>query len=327
MKQRVSIIMYHYVRDLGYSRYPEIKGLGIDQFKEQIAYIQYHYQVISAYDLMDAVESGTSLPSNALLLTFDDAYSDHFTYVFPVLDEEKLPGCFFPPAKCILEHQVLDVNKIHFILASVQEKTVLVDEIFRYLEENRHNYELNSSEYYWEKVAKPSRYDPAEVIFIKRMLQRELPEGLRKIITDRLFQKFVTNDEAAFSEELYMSLDQIACLQRNGMYVGSHGFDHYWLDTITAETQKREVDQSLQFLEMVGSRTDRWVMCYPHGSFNASLLKILNQNGCVLGLTTEVGIADLTHNDPLILPRLNTNDLPKEAEAAPNEWTRKGLSA
>jgi len=323
MKQRVSIIMYHYVRDLGYSRYPEIKGLGVDQFKEQIAYIQRHYQVISAYDLMDAVQSGARLPSNALLLTFDDAYSDHYSYVFPVLDEEKLPGCFFPPAKCILEHQVLDVNKIHFILASVQEKGKLVDEIAQYLDENRSAYGLKPNEYYWEKVAKPSRYDPAEVIFIKRMLQRELPEGLRKIVTENLFQKFVTKDEAAFSEELYMSLDQIACLQRNGMYVGSHGFDHYWLDSLPADTQKREVDLSLQFLERVGSSTDRWVMCYPHGSFNTSLLKILTQSGCVLGLTTEVGIADLTQNNPLTLPRLNTNDLPKDADTAPNEWTRK----
>ena len=108
--------MYHYVRDMKHSRYPEIKGLDIDLFKEQIAYIKKHYNVISAYDLMDIIESDSGLPPKALLLTFDDAYIDHFTQVFPILDEQKLSGLFFPPAKSVLENQVLDVNKIHFIL-------------------------------------------------------------------------------------------------------------------------------------------------------------------------------------------------------------------
>ena len=194
MSQSISIIMYHYVRDLKHSRYLEIKGLDIDLFKEQIAYIKKHYNVISAYDLMDIIESDSGLPPKALLLTFDDAYIDHFTQVFPILDEQKLPGLFFPPAKSVLEHQVLDVNKIHFILASVPNKNDLVNEIYRYLDENRSPYELETNEYYWKNLGTQSRFDTAEVVFIKRILQRELPKSLRKIITDGLFRKYVTND-------------------------------------------------------------------------------------------------------------------------------------
>jgi peptidoglycan/xylan/chitin deacetylase (PgdA/CDA1 family) len=323
MSRLVSIIMYHYVRELRHSRYPEIKGLAIDLFKQQIAYIKKYYTVISAYELMDAIKSNSELPSNALLLTFDDAYIDHYTQVFPVLDKETLPGCFFPPAKCILEHQVLDVNKIHFILASVPDKNLLVQEIFRYLNENRSEYKLETDDYYWQKVAKPSRYDPAEVVFIKRMLQRELPEQLRSIITDAFFKEFVSRDERAFSEELYMSLDQIACLQRNGMYVGSHGFDHYWLNSLPPRDQEIEIDLALQFLKHVGSDPGSWIMCYPHGGYNQDLLRILADRGCVIGLTTNVGIADVNRDHPLTLPRLNTNDLPKNANEPPNEWTQK----
>ncbi|MGV8982708.1 hypothetical protein [Clostridium sp.] len=33
---KVSIVMYHYVRDLKNSRYPEIKGLDYNLFKNQI---------------------------------------------------------------------------------------------------------------------------------------------------------------------------------------------------------------------------------------------------------------------------------------------------
>lgn len=317
--------MYHYVRELKYSRYPEIKGLDVNLFKDQIAYIKKNYNVISAYDLIDIVKSHSDLPPKALLLTFDDAYVDHFTQVFPVLDKEKLPGLFFPSAKCVLEHQVLDVNKIHFILASVPDKSELVNDIYQLIDENRSSYELETNEYYWQHFGKQSRFDPAEVIFIKRILQSELPEPLRRNITECLFRKYVTNDEIAFSKDLYMSMEQISHLQRNSMYIGCHGFDHHWLNAIPEHEQEKEIDLSLKFLSSIGSNTEQWIMCYPYGAYNSSLLKILEDRGCVAGLTTEVGIADLLQDNPLTLPRLDTNDLPKESNALPNDWTIKAM--
>ncbi len=319
----VTIVMYHYVRDLTNSMYPEIKGLPIDKFKEQIAFLKKHYTPISAYDLMDAVEAKSELPPKAVLLTFDDAYIDHFSEVFPVLDKENISGCFFPPAKCLLENRVLDVNKIHFILASVPDKQALVDTIYAALDQHRASYGLESAEAYWKLCGIANRYDPAEVVFVKRMLQRHLPEELRNMLTDELFTTFVSNDEKAFSRELYMSLDQLACLQRNGMYVGSHGFDHYWLNSLSKEKQRSEIQQSLDFLATVGTDIDRWIMCFPYGGYNEATLSILAEKKCCVGLSTEVDIADLGRHNPLALPRLDTNDLPKAADAAANEWTLK----
>ena len=145
-------------------------------------------------------------------------------------------------------------------------------------------YHLESKESYWQKCGVPSRYDMAEVMFVKYMLQLELPEKLRNIITDELFKKFVSNDEKAFSKELYMSINQISCLQRNGMYIGSHGFDHYWLNSISEDDQRKEVDLSLEFLKKVGSDPARWIMCYPYGAYNESLLTILKSGTVPLGL-------------------------------------------
>jgi peptidoglycan/xylan/chitin deacetylase (PgdA/CDA1 family) len=322
--------MYHYVRDLNNSRYPDIKGLHVDLFREQVSFLKKHYHPISAYTLMDCVAAGEDLPPRAALLTFDDGYVDHFTDVFPVLDKEGISGCFFPPAKCILENAILDVNKIHFILASVPDKSILVDFIHKAIDEYRDEYGLASNASYWEKCATPSRYDPAEVVFIKSMLQRELPENMRSLLLGDLFRKFVSHDSKAFAQELYMSTEQICCLQRNGMYVGSHGYDHYWLNSLSEDKQRREIDLSLEFLTSVGSETNRWIMCYPYGAYNDTTLSILRERNCSIGLTghpfTEVGIADLKGDHLLTLPRLDTNDLPKDSQAAPNEWTIKVMN-
>ena len=267
MTPKVSIVMYHYVRELPYTRYPEIKGLKTSLFKEQLAYLKKHYKFVRAKDIIAAIYEDKPLPENAVWLTFDDAYADHYTNVFPILDEMGIEGAFFTPAKAITKHEVLDVNKIHFILASVEDKQKLIEDIYKLLDENREKYNLESNEHYFKKLAIANRFDTKEVIFIKRLLQVELLEELRHKITNYLFKKYVSDSEEKFSRELYMNEDQLKCMVRHGMYVGSHGYDHYWLNSLTPERQAEEVDLSLEFLKRIGSDVENWIMCYPYGAY------------------------------------------------------------
>jgi peptidoglycan/xylan/chitin deacetylase (PgdA/CDA1 family) len=144
---------------------------------------------------------------------------------------------------------------------------------------------------------------------LKRLLQRELPEPVRAEVVRRLFAEHVTSDETAFACELYMSVEQIDCLQRHGMHIGSHGYSHAWLNHISPEAQAMEVDRSLEFLRKFGVR-EEWTICYPYGGFNETLLEQLRPRHCRLGFTVEARVAQIGVDDPLTLPRLDTNDLP-----------------
>ncbi len=315
--------MYHYVRDREGARFPEIKGLTRAEFKGQLGYIKKHYQVISAIDLLHAILDQKELPSNAALLTFDDGYDDHFTNVLPVLLEEQVTGCFFIPARTVLNAAVLDVNKIHFILAAVPEKSLLVGKINLKVNQERSRFQLEPVGSYWERLAKASRFDPPEVIYIKRMLQRELPPALRDELVNELFSIYVTKDEPGFSRELYMDRERIQTMVENGMYIGSHGNDHLWLNRLSEPDQEREIAASLEFLHSLNIDTTQWMMCYPHGGWNDSLLGVLRRFGCAAGLTTRIEIADLSSDIPLTLPRLDANDLPKDADAPRVDWTKR----
>lgn len=312
MANKISIIEYHYVRDLKKSRYPEIKGLDVGLFKNQLDFILKNYQVVRMEDLIGAVKFKKPLPENALLLTFDDGYRDHFEFVFPILKELGIQGSFFPPARAIQKHQVLDVNKIHFILASVENKEQIIRDIFSLLDTYRAEYSLEENGYYYDRLARESRFDPKEVVFIKLILQRELPEKLRSIIVDDLFKKYVSSDEKSFSKELYMDLEQIKFMKKQGMYFGSHGFDHYWLDTLPPEKQEMEINLSLEFLKKIGCDVSGWVMSYPYAAYNDSLISIIKEKDCALALIEDGRIADLDKDNPFTLPRLDTNDLPKD---------------
>lgn len=317
----LTILMYHYVRRLAESRFPDIKALERDAFIEQLKYIQRFYTPVTGQQVIDAVKGQMSLPRNAILLTFDDGYLDHFVTVFPILIRERISGVFFPPARCVMENRVLDVNKIHYILAAVPDKARIVAVIEDAVSEACAEYPLDSLDWYRKKYAVGNRFDPPEVIYIKRMLQVALPVALRERITDDLFARWVSSDEKAFARELYMDEDQLRCLIDSGMMIGSHGYNHDWIDRLSPEDQARDIDRSLDFLRQIGVRPVDWVMCYPYGGWSESVLALLRARECAMALTTETALARVGECDPLLLPRLDTNDLPRSSCADAVHWT------
>ena len=78
---------------------------------------------------------------------------------------------------------------------------------------------------------------------------------------------------------------------------------------------------------MVGGDPKNWTICYPYGDYNQDTIDLLKQHGCKMGLTTDVDIAefsDKTSDSIFKLPRLDTNDLPKDNMADVNDWYLKG---
>jgi peptidoglycan/xylan/chitin deacetylase (PgdA/CDA1 family) len=324
MKNSLTIIMYHYVRDIRKSSFPGIKGLEVSDFREQLTYIKKHYQPVSMQNCISSLENTVDLPPNAALLTFDDGLADHFISVFPELDKQKIPGAFFPPGKAISERKILDVHKIHHILSVNTDSSQIVKDIFSTLIETT-SYSAHSLRKLYDELSSDSRFDSPDVTFIKRALQKALPRKVRSSMVNQLFKKYVSKDEIAFANDLYLSEDQIRSMLRNGMEFGSHGWEHLWLNTLPPEEQETEIEKSVEFLSRLGVSRDKWAMCYPYGAYNDATLEILARKGCGIGFTTQVDIATINSSNNLTLPRLDTNDLPKKAEADANSWTLKIL--
>jgi peptidoglycan/xylan/chitin deacetylase (PgdA/CDA1 family) len=309
---KLTIVMYHYIRDIRNSAYPRLKGLDIASFKRQLDFLQSSYTMVRLADLRACIQESKPLPVKACWLTFDDGYRDHYEYVFPELLSRGIEGAFFPPSKPITDREILDANKIHFILARVKNVEAIVADLkAAFFAHDLVDVMGKSFEALWSELAKPNRFDSGDVIFVKRLLQHALPPRWRERLADVLFKKYVSTDAHAFADDLYMSSAQLSEMIKSGMYVGSHGYRHLWLGKETYATQLDEIQKSLEFLDSLGAPTRDWVMCYPYGNHDAETLDILKSKGCLLGLTTNVGVADLQVNAPLELPRLDTNDLPQ----------------
>ena len=302
----LTIIMYHYVRPIIDSEFPGIKGLEIQQFKKQLDFLEENFSIISSEQVIDAVLKKKKLPANACWLTFDDGYKDHLKYVLPELLKRNLNGAFFPPKVSITENKLLDVNSIHHILSRASDKQILVKKLNKNCQlQGISEEKLNS---YYQEFARSNRWDTAEIIYIKRMLQHVLPESVRNSITSTLFEEYVGVSEGEFSSKLYMNVEEVRELVRNGMHVGSHGSMHYWLDKISAKKQKEDIVESLGFLEEIGASTKKWIMCYPYGAYNKKTISLLKKLGASVGVTTQVRKAIIGKDNPLTLPRFDTND-------------------
>ena len=306
---QINIVMYHYVREIKNSNYPKIKGLEISCFKRQLDYLSNNFNIIKAEDVIDCVKNGVDLPEKSCLLTFDDGYKDHLIFVLPELLKRNLQGSFFPPVKPVTEREILDVNRIHFILASTNDFSDLVNVVNKLCIE--HGITSAELDYFKSQYAVNSRYDTPDVMYIKHILQHALSEDIRNSISSKLFRTYVNRTELDFADELYLSFDEIKKLINSGMYVGSHGYRHLWLDKESYNSQYSEIDSSLKFLKDVGASTNNWIMCYPYGAYNKNTLRILTERNCAVGLTTKVGIAEVKRDFSLELSRFDTNDYPQ----------------
>ena len=319
----LAIVMYHYVRDLKKSKYPIIIGLELDLFREQIDYLRKNYSIVRMEDVLASFEGNGDLPRNAALLTFDDGYTDHYYNVMPYLKKHGLQGSFYIPSSCVLENKVLDVNKIHILLASIERTEDVVKEILAFVEKEKEHYGFEYDKGIYEDFSNVGYHkDTKDTKFIKQALQVRLPVELRKDILNHLMNDYLVLNEEEVSRELYVSQDQISDMANSGMHIGSHSHNHSWLGHMSKVDQKDELIKSKSFLEQLDINENQYTICYPYGSYNEETIDLASSLGFKLGLSAKVGIAD-NPKEAMFLPRLDTNDLPKDRCANTDLWLNK----
>ena len=306
IKNNIYIVMYHYVRNVKKSKYPNLKGLEFTEFKKQISFFKKNFNFLSNSQFIEILNSKKIPKKKSILLTFDDGYRDHYEYVFPFLKKQDLSAVFYPPIMCIRNKAVLDVNKIHFILAKEENRDKILDLIFLYVKKilNKNPHQIGI-----EKINLLSRYDDKKTILIKRLLHNHLPLPYRKKIVDKIFKHIVNYSEEEFSKILYMNNNNIQELYKNNFSIGTHGYNHYWWEKINKNEQEIEIKKSINYFKKIKVFDKNFSVCYPYGSYNLQTLNLLKKYKIKFALTTRVGSVNKKNiKNVYELPRFDTND-------------------
>ncbi len=311
----INIIMYHYVRnneDYIYDSFCRRK----EEFESQVQFFLKDGIVLNPFDQESIDFYLKNDERNIYLLTFDDGYKDHF-YCSKYLASLGLRACFFAPINSI-SGDLLDVNAIHILIGTryisvinllENIKDICIDQKFTFIQNNQ----KVSIEEYIEKFTFESRFDKRENLILKRILQRDLVgEKNRKFLINHLLEKFLKKNPDELNKEIYLNYEEMIDMKKIGMFFGSHGNTHRWLNSINKYQQEVEIEKSFQKLKQLKliDKEQPLVMSYPYGGFNDETMEIMSDLDINYGMTTNGAKAEISNNknSKFTLSRWDTND-------------------
>ena len=118
-------IMYHYVRQFN-PDLPNFRFLDVENFQKQLDFFQEQFGFVSKDEWLNVLKSKKlESAKGKVLLTFDDAMSCHYEYVYKVLKKRGLWGIFYVPTQPYQKGKVLDVHRIHLLCGAFDGSALL----------------------------------------------------------------------------------------------------------------------------------------------------------------------------------------------------------
>lgn len=287
---QLDVITYHYVRDLPRTRFPQIKGMLLAKFEEQVQSLAERYEMATLESAL-AFLQGSYQPSRDLcLLTFDDGLKEHFTEVTPILARRGIQGIFFLVSSCAEERCVAPVHMNHFLMAEL-DFPAYRSAFFNQLTQLSPT-ALDSVCIVPAVATRTYPWDTAEIASFKYLFNFLLDPALSARVVELLFEKYL-GDQQSFSDSLYLSWEDARQMQSAGMLVGGHSHQHRPLATLSDDELAEDLNACRAILERnVGSQA-LWPFSYPYGkkeSFTTGVVERLQRLGFDCSFSTETGV-------------------------------------
>ncbi|MBH11187.1 MAG: polysaccharide deacetylase [Candidatus Marinimicrobia bacterium] len=311
-------ITYHYVREENID-FPGIIYLHSKNFIKQLDFFDKNYGISSKDSFFKDIEN-QNVTSEKIILTFDDGLSDHYNFVFPHLVLKKHWGIFYVSIGPYLNEQLLDVHRIHIILARFGGERALL-ELKKILEPNMIDQE--KVEEFEESVYKLQGSTNSFLEF-KKILNYYVSFDWKPFLLRRLIRSiFSINEERKFAKEFYLTIDQIKKMHKSGMTIGAHSINHHVMSSLEYDDQKREVEDACDFLSnCLGDKI--CTFAYPYGTkktYTDEISKIIENQG--IDFTFAIEDRDISNDDLknniYSLPRYDCNQFKFGKNELPDE--------
>ena len=253
-----------------------------DTFEKQMKYLAANYEPVSAADVIKAFENPGKavLPRRAVLVTFDDAYSDFKEHAWPVLKQCQIPVILFVPT-AFPDHP---------------ERLFWWDRLFHALHTTL-VVDLNSP------LGRLPLSTPAQ----RRQAYKSLKNHFKTVPHQRAMADvdwICTSLGVPVQRNIVLSWDSLRILAGEGVILGAHTQHHPIMSCITLDELQNEVKGSLQDLTReMGSVP--LTFAYPSGIHNQAAVSVVERAGLKVAFTTQRGINEIGRADRLRLQRIN----------------------
>lgn len=292
------VVNYHYVAREESVAPRAIHPITLACFEAQVDELGHTFEFVGGDDVARAAAGEASLPDPACLLTFDDGLRDQIELALPSLDERGVPALFFVCGQPLVEPRVMFAHKVHLVREAMSDESLRAA-----LGEH-----LDAVNHVPDSVIQSSyRYDTLEIGRLKYLLNVVLGPTTPQPI-DAVFAELFSEREVR--DRLYADADQVAELASRG-YLGSHGYAHLPLAVLSDRDARADAGRGASTLaELTGVRPRAF--SYPYGTpgaVTAASARAVAACGFEVAFTLERAF-NTTFDTPLLLARLDTNDVP-----------------
>jgi peptidoglycan/xylan/chitin deacetylase (PgdA/CDA1 family) len=291
----VTVLTYHRVGDperMG-DLDPGVVDARAQAFDSQLAYIKKRCSVIDL-EMMAAFVRGAPLPSNPVLVTFDDGYRDNHDVALPILKKHGVRAVFFITTHYLTERRLFWWDRASLLLRRSKK------EVLELTYPTTRRILLGKDE---KTRARALRTALAPVkahwgLDVRRYLEElEHATGVT----------FSRDEEKRLAEENLLTWDQVRAMRAEGMAVQSHTRSHRILVTLDEKSLDEELGGAREELEHQ-LRERVIAVAYPVGRSLAcapAARRAIRRAGYELGFSNGTGLNTTFRFDPLEIRRLS----------------------
>src|SRR5579862_7403409 len=225
-----AILMYHSVLEEPSRVTDSLGGIALSTraFQSQMEMLARDFRPIDLEQAGRFVAEEGELPERAVVITFDDGYTDNYEIAMPILNRVGVPATFYVTVDCIERRTLPWPSRLRFAFRTTQKKS--------WVDSTGKSWNLSSAED--REKAYLGACDQAcqlagitleaEVARTERELEATLPDG---------------------TGQLMMSWDQVKGLEQKGHIVGSHTMTHPNMAFLKVDDLRRELTLSKQTME------------------------------------------------------------------------------
>ena len=224
---KLGILRYHAVceRDAGYAD----PGICVtkEAFKQHVEYLASHYRVLPLPEAVAALRRGSSLPANALAITFDDGYADNL-HAARVLAEYGLSATFYITAGCLAGGAPFWPSELRALIAGVESAQLHVSVAGVELA-----LPLATSADRRTAVSKLTKTFKAHAVPVRESIRQQLRDA----------------STASNPTSPMLTWDDVRAMHAMGMVIGSHTMTHPNLPNAGHDVARAEIVESKARIE------------------------------------------------------------------------------
>jgi peptidoglycan/xylan/chitin deacetylase (PgdA/CDA1 family) len=259
------------------------------EFQWQLDYLKRNYDPVRCADVIEALDAGRPLPKRAVLLTFDDGFSDNYHVAFPALRDRGIPATIFLTTGYIGRSETFWFDHLIYLVARTRLESI----------------ELPGVPVIRLDSSRESRIRQAGILL--RHLKSVSDSTRRDLISALDAQLGVEIDQSDRRLSEPMTWTDVKTMAGAGIEFGSHSVSHPILSRVTDKEELRsELVESKRRIE-VECGMPALSIAYPVGGADAidnRVVQMVREAGYRLGFTYETGLNAALPSDPFRIRRL-----------------------